>query len=861
MVAALVIPCLALAAIPAVLPGLIESLIVPRLAASLDMPQFRVDVRRADLSGLDLSEVSFGPETGIAIDAVLADWSFRGLLQGRLDKVRVLGLRVLARETEGGWEIPGLPVMKNPEGGDARPMSFPGIDEIHVDGTISVEGRSVALETPISVNGSLDDDGGLTLDALAKPAGQDLRASLQGNLTNKDFRLTCALRPASLAALASLVPALRNLPVSGTMAALAEAALPHEGQAGGKVGLTFDTLRTAVGESVLGLEGNASMRLSWENGADIAIDPIRLDAPWPLTLTVGDIRADLENGVFGCAWELALPPLPGLEFSSPPRLRGGTEAVRGADGWDVRSQAELDPFDASPAGMPELKAVMDPSSMTVDLVTSPSGTRLAASLAPGSLRLSHKKDRATLSGLAVSCNATVAAGSVDGEIDFSGARLEASRPGQSLSVPRLDGRFTFGLGDRPNLSGSLGLSARARAGDASGTISLRLPLAWPEPAASAGSAQLNVSWSGQEVAKISSRLVQNVHGISIDGTAALTPVNVRARIRGQFDPRRAESSWVEVGAAQNVTLPGGLARFAPALGDLTGTARLDAAARLDMSRGVPSLPATLKLSGISLTHAGTKISLSGGNAGLEIPDLLAFRSAPDQRVTFERLRLGDLTLDKGDIRYQIEAPHSILVEGCSFRWAGGRIGTHAFRVNPGVEDYTVELYCDRVELARALEQLGMTRAGGGGTANGRIPVRYSGGSLTFDNGYLYSTPGEKGVLHIQGTEILTAGVQPGTPQYGQLDLAAEALKDFAYEWAKIRLNTQQGELVVSLELDGKPEKPLPFTFNRDIGGFARVSGNSPGSVFQGIRLDVNFRLPLDQLLQYRQLLELMKNGG
>ena len=34
---------------------------------------------------------------------------------------------------------------------------------------------------------------------------------------------------------------------------------------------------------------------------------------------------------------------------------------------------------------------------------------------------------------------------------------------------------------------------------------------------------------------------------------------------------------------------------------------------------------------------------------------------------------------EGDIRYQVEAPHSILVEGCSFRWAGGRIGTHAFR--------------------------------------------------------------------------------------------------------------------------------------------------------------------------------------
>jgi len=166
-----------------------------------------------------------------------------------------------------------------------------------------------------------------------------------------------------------------------------------------------------------------------------------------------------------------------------------------------------------------------------------------------------------------------------------------------------------------------------------------------------------------------------------------------------------------------------------------------------------------------------------------------------------------------------------------------------------------------VVLAQALGQLGMTQAKGDGTVNGRIPLHYADGSLTFDNGFLYSTPGEKGVLRVQGTEILTAGVPQGSAQYGQLDLAAEALKDFSYEWAKIRVNTQQKELIVSLQLDGKPEKPLPFTFNRDIGGFARVSADSPGSVFQGIRLDVNFRLPLDQLLQYRQLIELMKNGG
>ena len=60
----------------------------------------------------------------------------------------------------------------------------------------------------------------------------------------------------------------------------------------------------------------------------------------------------------------------------------------------------------------------------------------------------------------------------------------------------------------------------------------------------------------------------------------------------------------------------------------------------------------------------------------------------------------------------------------------------------------MELYCDRVQLAQALEQFGMTQVRGGGTANGRIPLHYAGGLLSFDDGFLYSTPGEKDVFQI-----------------------------------------------------------------------------------------------------------------
>ncbi len=59
-------------------------------------------------------------------------------------------------------------------------------------------------------------------------------------------------------------------------------------------------------------------------------------------------------------------------------------------------------------------------------------------------------------------------------------------------------------------------------------------------------------------------------------------------------------------------------------------------------------------------------------------------------------------------------------------------------------------------------------------------------------------------------------------------------------------------------MDGKPAKLLPFVYRKDIGGFIKVEAGSKGSKFQGIRLDVNFRLPLNKLLQYKDLIEMIE---
>ena len=67
---------------------------------------------------------------------------------------------------------------------------------------------------------------------------------------------------------------------------------------------------------------------------------------------------------------------------------------------------------------------------------------------------------------------------------------------------------------------------------------------------------------------------------------------------------------------------------------------------------------------------------------------------------------------------------------------------------------------------------------------------------------------------------------------------------------KLRLSTEAENLLLRLELDGKPAQPLPFTYNRQLGTFTRIEAKSKQGIDYPIRLDVNFRLPLNRVLHY-----------
>ncbi len=244
---------------------------------------------------------------------------------------------------------------------------------------------------------------------------------------------------------------------------------------------------------------------------------------------------------------------------------------------------------------------------------------------------------------------------------------------------------------------------------------------------------------------------------------------------------------------------------------------------------------------------------NGINCRLHFPELPSLRSAPNQTLIFDQFSVGNIICMDGNLSFQIESDTTLLLEKIRISWCDGNIETQALRISSEVDHYQSTLYCDRLQLAKLLEQLGQIEAQGQGSLNGRIPISWENGKITFDDGFLYSTPGQGGTIKIADDKTITAGLPTSSPQFAQLDLAREALKDYQYKWTKMKLNSEDKELILNLQFDGKPNAPLPFVYKKELAGFVRVSEKSPGSHFQGINLDINLRLPLNRILQYKDL--------
>lgn len=333
--------------------------------------------------------------------------------------------------------------------------------------------------------------------------------------------------------------------------------------------------------------------------------------------------------------------------------------------------------------------------------------------------------------------------------------------------------------------------------------------------------------------------------INIEGSTSLTSKGGATNIKADI-PAYKPGADIDLG------------KFAPALKGykFNGLLKTDGAINLSGSLMKSGLNITIEKGAINNNE--NKLALKDILLSLTLDDLISFRSPFGQKIKIGNASFGDISVNDVAVDFRVDTLSSIFIEQGRFKWCGGNINIQSFRVDTEKDEYLITLFCDRLMLADILEQFGVAGVSGGGTVNGRIPITISKGKISFEDGFLYSTPGGGGKINIQGTDIFKEGMAPGTPEYIQMDIASEALKAFDYSWVKLSLDSDDGELAVKLQFDGKPENKLPFRYDKDLSRFQRVETASEGSNFQGISLDVNFKLPLDELLNYKGALDMIK---
>lgn len=253
---------------------------------------------------------------------------------------------------------------------------------------------------------------------------------------------------------------------------------------------------------------------------------------------------------------------------------------------------------------------------------------------------------------------------------------------------------------------------------------------------------------------------------------------------------------------------------------------------------------TTKLTDTTLQF-GDKVVLSGINTQLTFPHLPLVQSGPSQIFSIQQAEFGNIKTTDIKIHYRIEDLKNLFIEKSRFSWCRGRVESGSMNINTAKDEYDLTLYCDRLGFTELLGQLGILDAEGTGTLNGRLPLSFKEATLYFDDGFLFSSPGDSGIVRFTNTEKIRQNLG-SAPQTGYLDYSINALENFAYNWTTLSFNSVKDDLIISMSLDGKPASPLPYAYNNGV----LIPSEQGIGIQHPIHLDVNFHLPSTNIFRY-----------
>ena len=845
------------------LPKLAEQFLLPSLLRKSGLIEYQVSVYRLGMNGCTL-RVSGKQGSGAIISAgnVQLDWSLSGLLERRLDRVVLQGLQVnyslKDQSNSSTLKTFSSKIKDKAERTEDQPSSpgFPLIvDQIQViDSFITFQDATGVQRLPFSVsarsihNGEIREQG-LTLryQVHAKAAGQEVTADISYESLNRSLTvvLTGSINLQRFAR-----EFVVNLPFPADIKGNADVTMQADIRVAPfsfenlQLEAHFKDLLLKYREFSVNSAGDQLPVISVKKSAQgylLKFIGLHIDEPLKAA-TQFDALIELQEEGFQWHGNVAVTPATDQRIGLEYVLAQAPPIILKYEGTFRDNKAQIKIFTPEREGKTQGKFVVEHNTLRINA--------------------EHPDIEAQV------LFDTQKNPSLTSTLQLSSDDLGFTAPGLRFTVPRvqLNGEGTYlshSNDQKYTFSGRLdftdGLLAMDEQEKVLQGIALDFPLTWPMSVNhNVGVLQIqNILLRKIEAGHFRGTWDQSPHTITLKGElqSRFIPES-RVALRGIFRAPGPEKPLADFQFGAPDTLIS-LARFTPlfpALGSLSGEGLLNMEGQIAVYPGrvAGGLQIEFNAGELEIPEAGLKAE--GVRFNIDFPDLPFWHTSPEQKLSIDRITNEKLVITDIKSSFRIESLQSLFVEKISGRWSKGRLFSSSFRLQKENRDFEAALFFDRLELAEILSQLGLAQAEGSGRLSGRVPISFSDGKLYVDDGFLYTAPGEKGILRVQKSEHLTAGIPTDVPQFSPLHFASAALRDFEYNWAKLHVLSEDENLMLKLQIDGKPGERLPFRFDQQNNVFVRLEDGSSDGIDQPVKLDINFNVPVNELFRYQQQL-------
>jgi hypothetical protein len=336
------------------------------------------------------------------------------------------------------------------------------------------------------------------------------------------------------------------------------------------------------------------------------------------------------------------------------------------------------------------------------------------------------------------------------------------------------------------------------------------------------------------IGKITGEVKQKENGIELSGTV-LTPLEpLKMKVTGTcqwLEDGTAASLYFEVPETQlpENSQPG---RLHPTLAGYRCSGYVSALGTISLLQGNWNSRARLKIRGLDLESESGGIKCRGMNTEITFKDLLDFQTGFSQRLDFKDVNISGIQLQKGNLVFEMNGADSLYIGGGECTFGGGRILLQPLRFDINEKDMQITLHSDRIDFTEIVNVLlGDKIASGAAQISGRLTIDISGGIPVFSDGDLYSIPGVGGNIKFLQSEAISGGIL----------LVEEAVKDFNYDWIKVKLETVKEKSHMIAFINGKPARKLPLTYDSKSKDIIRDKTGGRNLELKGLLLELHFK--------------------